>query len=861
MAPRPIQTQTGKQEVFATSPSGASPAAELRGLGTIAGSAFKAMGDLGSELHDIGVRVAGPEMKARGAAAVERDEEGRATFEPRLAINDFDEAFNAGGIATFAATTEQDIRSKLFEIRQETQDDPEKFRTLSDTYVKTIAGAPGTPSILRSDILNSGRTLVSEHFENMVVKKRARDVVIQGNALESNIDTEVENTLLPLARAGGTNSPEFILSAQKTRNWLNALRNPIYGKSDAEIDNKLQRIEALANAEATLGASLKIYDQHGKDAAVEFADKAFFNPNSHLPLDQAERYHSTLHRKITEIETGKRQADAANSEAIMGRVADAAAAASRGQDWERILPRSTLRAVLGDGADGVIDNLEGIADTHAHTKWVATASPEDIAARVKELDPDNILKSANPAGLSEEKARAAIADLFPGTTVTSGKRTPEHNEKVGGVPNSQHIAAQALDFVLPRGLTFTNVKTALAEKGLPVSELINEGDHVHWAWGAGVKGRGYAADLRRFEALRSAIKGHQECLAEDPAGYVLKTSPYIQALAQQAESGDLHAQKKYSMALLDEQDRLGVPAGRRRVLSKEQADFVTEEMLTAPPAQAVAALARLTAGLEQRELNILGAQIAPKDRAISVAVSLAAQEPGLARDIITGQRFLAENGDAKPSDKVISAMLDKLTAGSRGWMSSTGGLFEFAPDARGAALAAGTAIYARHQIGNKAGTVDQGKLESAMRQILGNPFSFRGQFIVPPRPDMKPAEVADMVRKLDGKAIAAFGNGQPVDAAGRAISAEAIARHGVLTYTGTAGLYRIRFPGQGHLGVKSTTGARTFTLDLGKMIAGPEPEIEPGPVMPAQEVLQPLGKRAPTTMYLKRDLKAAGGRR
>lgn len=858
MAPRPIQTQTGKQEVFASSPTGASAAAELRGLGTIAGSAFKALGDLGSELHDIGVRVAGPEMKARGAAAVERDEEGRATFEPRLAINEFDEAYNAGGIAAFAATTEQDIRSKLFEIRQETQDDPEKFRTLSETYVKTLAGAPGTPTILREDILNSGRTLVSEHFENMVVRKRARDVVIQGNTLESNIDTEVSDTLLPLARAGGTETPEFVLSTQKVRNLLNTLRNPIYGKSDAEIDNRLQRIEALAHAEAALGASLKIYEQHGKEAAIEFGDKAFFNTNNHLPLDQAERYHSALHRKISEVETAKRQEEVENRQAAMGIYENALAAAANGQDYERVFPRAEIRAAFGESAQSIIDSLDLTADTYAQSKWVATASPAEIAARMKELDPNRL-----DAGPTLADAQAAVQELFPGATVTSAKRTQQHNAEVGGVPGSKHLSSQALDFVLPKGVKFADVKAGLAAKGLPVSELIDEGDHIHWAWGAkgGAKAYGYAADLRRFTALQQAIERHQASLSEDPAGHVLRSSRYIQSLAQAAQSGDPLAQASYTTALLEEQERLGVPAGRRRVLSKEQADFVSEEILTAPASQAANSLARLTNGLTQPELNIMAAQIAPKDRAIGVAVSLAAQNPGMARDIITGHRYLAENPDAKPPEKVISAAVDKLTAGSQGWMSSKGGLFEFAPEARAAALAAGTAIYARHKIGTKAGSVDQDKLDDAMKEILGNPFPFRGQIIVPPRPDMKPAEFIDKVRKLDAKAMAMFGNGQPIDAAGRPISADAIARHGVLTYTGAAGVYRVRFPGQGHIGVKGNTGARTFMLDFGKNAEPQELVVPAGPVMPSLEELRPVGKRVPMKTYISKDLKALGARR
>jgi len=50
-----------------------------------------------------------------------------------------------------------------------------------------------------------------------------------------------------------------------------------------------------------------------------------------------------------------------------------------------------------------------------------------------------------------------IARGIPGATITSGERSPEHNRAVGGVPNSQHIAGTAMDFVAP-GLTLQQVQ-------------------------------------------------------------------------------------------------------------------------------------------------------------------------------------------------------------------------------------------------------------------------------------------------------------------------------------------------------------------------------------------------------------------
>ncbi len=88
------------------------------------------------------------------------------------------------------------------------------------------------------------------------------------------------------------------------------------------------------------------------------------------------------------------------------------------------------------------------------------------------------------ASITEDQASAAIQSAFPGATITSGARTPQHNAEVGGVPDSQHLSGNAVDFVLPKGTTFQQVKDTIAAHGLPASELIDEGTHIHWAWGA-----------------------------------------------------------------------------------------------------------------------------------------------------------------------------------------------------------------------------------------------------------------------------------------------------------------------------------------------------------------------------------------
>lgn len=98
-------------------------------------------------------------------------------------------------------------------------------------------------------------------------------------------------------------------------------------------------------------------------------------------------------------------------------------------------------------------------------------------------------------GFNEAMARAAIRQAFPGSIVTSGRRSVEHNAEVGGAANSWHTKGGAID-IDPRkaGMTTAELKARIAAyakaNGLPVVELIDEGDHVHWAFGNGGRAGG-----------------------------------------------------------------------------------------------------------------------------------------------------------------------------------------------------------------------------------------------------------------------------------------------------------------------------------------------------------------------------------
>lgn len=86
------------------------------------------------------------------------------------------------------------------------------------------------------------------------------------------------------------------------------------------------------------------------------------------------------------------------------------------------------------------------------------------------------------------------ADTIP-ANFTSGRRTPQGNRLVGGVPNSDHLRGDAADFTPRAGQTMAQLEADLRRR-FPDAKIINEGDHVHVSrrgWGVPYHGnRGIA---------------------------------------------------------------------------------------------------------------------------------------------------------------------------------------------------------------------------------------------------------------------------------------------------------------------------------------------------------------------------------
>ena len=67
--------------------------------------------------------------------------------------------------------------------------------------------------------------------------------------------------------------------------------------------------------------------------------------------------------------------------------------------------------------------------------------------------------------------------------ITSTLRSAQHNHAVGGVSNSYHLQARAMDIARRPGVTHRQIDAAFRNAGYNLIESLDEGDHTHLAFG------------------------------------------------------------------------------------------------------------------------------------------------------------------------------------------------------------------------------------------------------------------------------------------------------------------------------------------------------------------------------------------
>lgn len=765
--------------------------------------------------------------------------------------------------------------------------DPEAFRSALDTYTGSVLN--NTPEefqpAMRSMLESDGR----QTYNDLWTQKISRDTSAAQNSIDAALKSNEANIAPLVANTKYSNpldDPALQGRVQQSVSLYDAkLHNPLLNYTQAQHDEDVSTFLNGIKAQAAVRQAGQIYQQTGDRTAAEQKYTSIITALP-IPFDEQNAYLTKGLGEIREQDTLQRQGRMEQQNIIRGQVDDAKAAGQSGLPggWRTQINESDIRRNFpASVAAQMIENLDEADGQGAMRKELALASPSDMSGLAKRYAAPSAapVNSAAPAVGAGTNPRMSINQAIFGQESTFGKNAkpsvdgssfgpmqikpdtfaqyakpgesidnPKDNIAVGNRivddyakrwPNDPARVAVAY-FSGPGNVAPSTSSTPYLHDthdannkyvSAYVSDVLNRMGTSDYAASANI-----AAQWKLHNAFLDAQKQRQAAIDDDPTKYVLDAAPSVQV---QLGSQDPATQQRGYRALLELQAHVGVPANKQTVFTKDRADAFSGALLAGSPDQAVGALKAVTAGMTAPQLQIAARQIAPKNRAFGMAVSAASADPATAANLIIGERYLLANPDAKPDDSKSVAAFDSATAASSGWFSSTGGLFEFAPDARANALAASDALYARSMIGQptvRAGSknFDSGRYQQAMAQALGGaPVIVRGQTILPPRSGMNASNVEDMVSKLDAGTIQRYGNGTPILANGKTVSASDIAQHGVLTWTGTPGIYRVRFPGQGHLGVRGNSGSRTFMLNLGAFATGAQ---QPLPGSPAPQALR-----------------------
>ena len=370
--------------------------------------------------------------------------------------------------------------------------------------------------------------------------------------------------------------------------------------------------------------------------------------------------------------------------------------------------------------DKVVSNAEAIAEYKRTGKHLGIFQNEKQA----EAYAQSLHEDQAKTYLTEDSAKSAITELFPGATVTSGARTAEKNAEVGGVANSQHLDAAAMDFVLPKGKTVADVRAALTAKGLPISELIDEGDHIHWAWGQkGGNGQGFADRQRTYQAFLQARDARNKAMSGDPAGYVNFARPDIAEYLR--SSNPTIFQNGIRNSIMAQRD-MGILAPR--VLSDGQVAGIVQQFNNPPnPEKRADNMVQIIGGLERQYGKYFPQVMGELQRkglpSEAIALAQVKGDPAvawrMANAVNAGRETLRKaTPDASDIDKAVAQALAPFTKTLVGQSGST----------RAAAAQAQAAQLYAYQLTQEGVS---NAAERAVQDILGKHYAFTGTFRVP----------------------------------------------------------------------------------------------------------------------------------
>ncbi len=140
----------------------------------------------------------------------------------------------------------------------------------------------------------------------------------------------------------------------------------------------------------------------------------------------------------------------------------------------------------GEKAQGVRDELDPVqAGINLVAPPVIAGAGAAVKGAGRKIKSEAAVRSIARGGDTDLDTAVGIGNKFG--RVTSTVRSPEHNKKVGGVPNSYHLSGQAIDIARGKGVSHKQIERAYRRAGFEIVESLDEGDHSHLAFKFGGK--------------------------------------------------------------------------------------------------------------------------------------------------------------------------------------------------------------------------------------------------------------------------------------------------------------------------------------------------------------------------------------
>lgn len=626
MAPRPIQTQPDEGRVVDTGANAPPPSSGLGKVDfTVSNAPYAALSDLAGQIGDMAEKAAIPGMEDKGAQAVTRDPgTGELQVETRTPLNNLDVAYNHGALSAFAAQSAGDRRAALQQMAIDHIDDPDKFRELATQYVKTQAGGAGVPTGLRGDILTTGLEDVSQFTQGLVTKKQERDTRNQFKEINEEAERQ-KNDIMALAHNGGTDTPEFQAAIAKYKNVLGALRNPIFGIPQQELDDRVRELGNDAQGEAAVGHALELAKTAGPVAAVQFLDKAAWDPSISATPAQRSALVQRGHREIMEWTAVQRDADVQLQQVVANRIDDARAKAEATGDRRDVLTDDEIYSAYKNDpskAADIISDLNARSTLYSTRKQVALATPQALVQMEASLNPATgkppqigfdsfyrgflapheggytasdgngqpanfgINQGANPdvdvKNLTQDQAKQLLHDRY---WVASGADAlpPQLAAVVGdtavnmGVQKSKDLLAQSggdvQKYLNLREQAYRGIVQANPEKAPQLPEWLKRVEDLR----SYVAGGDFADMARDHQIFIRAVQERNQALVHDSAAYVATNRPDLAAELQSTNPMQVQLGVRGS---LQAQSDLGV--NNPRILSNGQVQQIVSQFSNPP---------------------------------------------------------------------------------------------------------------------------------------------------------------------------------------------------------------------------------------------------------------------------------------